>query len=59
MADVHDHTPWSAADADHNYRLCAERIVVPVDELNRELERLAALPRDVSAVPARTAPPRS
>ena len=44
--------PWSAADAEHNYRACAARIVVPVDELDGELARLAALPAPaVSAVP--------
>ena len=62
MTDARDAAPWSAADAEHNYRACAARIVVPVDELDGELARLAALPAPapvVSAVPARSAPPRS
>ena len=60
MTDARDAAPWSAADAEHNYRACAARIVVPLDELDGELARLAALPAPaVSAVPARSAPPRS
>ena len=52
MTDRLDAAPWSAADAEHNYRACAARIVVPVDELDGELARLAALPAPVvSAVP--------
>jgi hypothetical protein len=59
MAEVRDSRPWSADDAEHNYRVCVARIVVPVEELDRELARLAALPPAVSAAPARSAPPRS
>jgi hypothetical protein len=60
MTDARDAAPWSAADAEHNYRACAARIVVPLAELDGELARLAALPMPaVSAVPARSAPPRS
>jgi hypothetical protein len=60
MADPPDAAPWSAADAEHNFLACAARIVVPLDELDGELARLAALgPAAVSAVPSRTAPPRS
>jgi integrase len=52
MTDARDAAPWSAADAEHNYRVCAARIVVPVDELDGELARLAALPAPaVRAVP--------
>jgi hypothetical protein len=54
MADGGD-AEWSAADAEHNYRLCRARIEVPRDALNAELERLVAL----SAGPARSAPPPS
>jgi hypothetical protein len=56
MTDPRGDEPWSPADAEHNYRVCAERLVVPRDALDRELARLAALPRPVSAVPARSAP---
>jgi hypothetical protein len=60
MTDPPDAAPWSEADAEHNYRACAGRIVVPVEELEGELVRLAALPPlAVSAVPSRSAPPRS
>ncbi len=59
MTDPRDDRPWSAADAEHNFRSCAERIVVPIPELDRELARLAALPTSVSAAPARSAPPQS
>ena len=60
MTDTRDAAPWSSADAEHNFRLCAERIVVPVDELDAELARLAALsPLAVSGVPSHSAPPRS
>jgi len=60
MSDPRDLAPWSAADAEHNYRACAARIAVPLDELDAELRRLAALPPPaVSAAPARNAPPRS
>jgi hypothetical protein len=60
MSDRLDGTPWSAADAEHNYRSCAARIVVPAADLDGELTRLAALPPPtVSAAPARIAPPRS
>lgn len=54
MADTGD-PAWSAADAEHNYQLCRERIEVPREALNAELARLVAL----SAEPARSAPPRS
>jgi hypothetical protein len=54
MADDGD-PEWSAADAEHNYQLCRERIEVPRDALNAELARLVAL----SGEPARTAPPPS
>jgi hypothetical protein len=61
MSDPRGGVTWSAADAEHNYRLCLAHIVEPVADLDGELTRLAALPRAaaVSAVPARTAPPRS
>jgi hypothetical protein len=60
MTDARDAAPWSAADAEHNYRWCAARIVVPVDELDRELARLALLPAAmVSPAPSRSALPRS
>jgi hypothetical protein len=60
MTDPRDAAPWSAADAEHNYRSCAARIVVPVGELDGELARLAAqLPLAVSAAPSHSAPPRS
>ena len=60
MTDARDTAPWSAADAEHNYRSCAALIVVPVEELDGELARLAAQsPPAVSAAPARSAPPRS
>ena len=54
MADDGDPS-WSAADAEHNYRLCRERIEVPREALNAELARLVAL----SEGPGRTAPPLS
>jgi hypothetical protein len=54
MADTGDPV-WSEADAEHNYRLCRERIEVPLDALNAELARLVA----ISAGPGRTAPPPS
>jgi hypothetical protein len=57
MTDARDDEPWSAADAAHNYRACAERIVLPASELNRELARLVAgAPAAVNAPPARSAP---
>jgi hypothetical protein len=56
MAEVRDTRPWSAEDAEHNYRVCVERIVVPVEALDRELARLAALAPAVSEAPARSAP---
>lgn len=57
MTDARSVAPWSEADAEHNYRVCTERLVVPRDEIDRELARLAALPRPaVSAVPGRSAP---
>jgi hypothetical protein len=60
MTDPRDAAPWSIADAEHNYRTCAARITVPLDELDVELSRLAALSAPaVSAVPSRSAPPRS
>ena len=60
MTEARDTAPWSAADAEHNYRSCAALLVVPVEELDRELARLAAQsPPAVSAAPARSAPPRS
>jgi hypothetical protein len=56
MADRGGDEPWSADDAAHNYRVCAERLVVPRDALDRELARLLALPRPaVSAARARSA----
>jgi hypothetical protein len=58
MTQPRDHGPWSCDDAEHNYRLCVDRIVVPRDVLDRELTRLALLP-PVSGAPARNAPPRS
>ena len=54
MADAGD-SSWSPADAEHNYRLCRERIEVPRDALNAELARLVA----ISEEPARSAPPPS
>ena len=60
MSDPRDLAPWSAADAEHNYRWCAARIVVPVEDLDGELARLGAhLPLALSAAPSRSAPPRS
>jgi hypothetical protein len=60
MTDPHDAAPWSAADAEHNYRSCAARIVVPVEDLDGELARLGAhVPLALSAAPSRSAPPRS
>lgn len=56
MADARDVAAWSAEDAEHNYRVCAERIVVPADQLNGELARLAAAPRPLSGAPARSEP---
>ena len=56
MADVRDNRPWSAGDSEHNYRVCVERIVVPVEALDRELARLAALPPAISGGPGRSAP---
>jgi hypothetical protein len=56
MTEPRSEAPWSPADAEHNYRVCAERLVVPRAALDGELARLAALPRPaVSAVPARSA----
>jgi hypothetical protein len=53
MTDARDAASWSAADAEHNYRACAARIVVPVDELDGELNRLAMLPAPaVGAAPS-------
>jgi hypothetical protein len=43
MSEPRDGRPWSADDAEHNYRVCVERIVVPREALDCELERLAAL----------------
>jgi hypothetical protein len=58
MADGGEPAPWSADDAEHNYRVCAARIVVPVGELDGELTRLAALPAPaLSGAPSRSAPP--
>ena len=54
MADAGD-PAWSAADAEHNFRLCRERIEVPREALNAELARLVTL----SEGPARSAPPPS
>jgi hypothetical protein len=60
MSDARGGEPWPAGDAEHNFRTCAERIVVPASELNRELTRLvAAASAGVSAAPARSAPPPS
>jgi hypothetical protein len=60
LADGRDHRPWAQEDADHNFRLCAERIVLPEAELNRELARLVEMESaPLSAAPGRTAPPRS
>ncbi|MEO5819155.1 MAG: hypothetical protein ABIT71_01505 [Vicinamibacteraceae bacterium] len=59
MTDARDGGPWSVADAEHNYRTCTDRIVVPAGQLDRELTRLAALPASVSAVPVRSALPPS
>jgi hypothetical protein len=60
LADADDGAPWSDADARHNYRCCAERIVLPSVDLDRELARLvAAAPASVSVARARTAPPPS
>jgi hypothetical protein len=59
MSEPRDSRPWSADDAEHNYRVCVERIVVPRAVLDGELERLAALARPVSAAPGRSAPPQS
>ena len=60
MTEPRDAAPWSTADAEHNFRLCGKRIVVPVEELDAELARLAALsPLAVSAAPSRSVPPRS
>ncbi len=56
MTDPRDRAPWSADIAEHNYRTCVERIVVPVEQLDGELARLASLPGAVSAVRARSAP---
>ena len=60
MTDPRDTAPWSIADAEHNFRTCAARISVPLDELDGELTRLAALPAPaLSAAPSHSAPPRS
>jgi hypothetical protein len=57
MTESRADVPWLAADAEHNYRVCADRIVLPADLLERELSRLAALPRSgISEAPARSAP---
>jgi hypothetical protein len=57
MTDPRADEPWSAADAEHNYRVCAERIVLPAELLEGELCRLAALSGPaISAVPVRSAP---
>jgi hypothetical protein len=57
MSESRLHEPWSASDAEHNYRLCAERVAVPVDALDSELARLTALsPAPVTAVPGRSSP---
>lgn len=34
---------WSADDAEYNYRLCVEKITVPLEELNAELRRLISV----------------
>jgi hypothetical protein len=57
MTDARDDAPWSAADAEHNYRSCAQRILVPPAELDDELSRIAALsPVPLSVAPARSGP---
>jgi hypothetical protein len=59
MTDDGD-APWSDADALHNFRLCAERIVLPSVDLDRELARLLeAASAPVSAARARSARPPS
>jgi hypothetical protein len=47
---------WSRDDAEHNQRLCRERVTVPRAALDDELARLAGT---FSAAPARNAPPPS
>jgi hypothetical protein len=58
MTGPRDPGPWSIELAEHNYRLCVDRIVVPREVLDRELGRLALLP-PVSGAPGRSAQPRS
>ncbi len=54
MSDPRDDRAWSADDAEHNYRTCADRIVVPIALLDAELARLAA--GAISEAPGRSAP---
>ncbi len=57
MSEPRGDGPWSASDAEHNYRVCSERIVLPTAALDGELTRLMALPPpSVTAVPGRTSP---
>jgi hypothetical protein len=58
MSDTGDDHGWSSDDALYNYRRCAERIVVPSVDLDRELARLVAA-APVSAARARSGPPPS
>lgn len=60
LSDDGDEAPWSVADAQHNFRRCAERIVLPSVDLDRELARLVdEAPARLSAARARSAPPPS
>jgi hypothetical protein len=55
MREPRGDAPWSASDAEHNYRVCAERITVPLAALDGELGRLSRLPpAPVTAAPARS-----
>jgi hypothetical protein len=42
MDDPISEYKWDQETALKNYQLCADRITIPIDELNRELERLTA-----------------
>jgi hypothetical protein len=55
MSDPRGDEPWSASDAEHNYRVCSERIAVSTAALDGELARLVAA-APVSAAPARSSP---
>jgi hypothetical protein len=60
MSEPRGTEPWSASDAEHNFRVCSERITVPLAALDGELTRLMApSPAPVTGGPGRRSPPPS